>query len=423
MTSTGHADGPGRSRVGRVAAPYREIFSVPGAWRFSAAGVIGRIPMAMTGLATVLLISRLTGLYGIAGAVSAAGALGYGLFSPLAGRLADRLGQRRVLLPLAVLFALSCAALIVSVVLRGPVWTWFVTSALSGATMPSLESMVRARWSALLTGTAGLHTALSFESVADEVCYMIGPAMVTVLATGVAAPAGVAACAVLCVAGTVWFTAQRSTEPPPARRAAPAPRHGRLAAAGLAALLPAYVCLGAMFVCVDLSTVRFAQHVGHEGVSGFILGVYALGSATGGLWYGAQTWRSPLPRRFAITLAVTLAGVATLWAQPGLITLTCVMYLCGLAIAPTLATGYAIIESQARPGRLNEATALLTTGLNVGVAVGSAVVGYVLDSDGPRAGYVLAACLAAAALLIALACPRVLRTSASLRSHPGGVSR
>jgi hypothetical protein len=89
MTSADHAGGPCGSRVGRVVAPYREIFAVPGAWRFSAAGVIGRMPMAMIGLATVMFIAGLTGRYGIAGAVSAAGALGYGVLLP-AGRTAGR---------------------------------------------------------------------------------------------------------------------------------------------------------------------------------------------------------------------------------------------------------------------------------------------------------------------------------------------
>jgi predicted MFS family arabinose efflux permease len=164
-----------------------------------------------------------------------------------------------------------------------------------------------------------------------------------------------------------------------------------------------------MFVCIDLSTVTFAQHFGHKGLSGFILGAYALGSATGGVVYGSRSWRSPLSHRFAITLGVTVAGVATLWAQPDLLTLTCVMYLCGLTIAPTLTTGYSIVESQ--PGRLNEVSALLSAGLNIGVAAGSTVVGFVLDTHGPRAGYVLAACLGALALLISLTSLRVLRTA------------
>jgi MFS family permease len=416
MTSADHAGEPRSRRLSRLVAPYREIFSVPGAWRFSVAGVIGRMPMAMFGLGTVLFISGITGHYGIAGAVSATGSLGYAFVAPQAARLVDRLGQRRVLLPLATVFAVSSVLLIVTVSVHAPVWAWFIPGAIAGATMPSLGSMVRARWSALLSGTPGLHTAFSFESVADELCFVLGPATVTILATEVAPPAGVAVAVVLCLAGTVWFSAQRSTEPTvipatrPARSAELSGPRARLAAPGLVVMIPVYICLGAMFVCVDLSTVAFAQHFGHKPLAGFILGTYAFGSGSGGLFYGARHWRSPLARRFAITLAVTVAGVASFWAQPDLVTLTCVIYLCGLTIAPTLIAGYSIVESQARPGRLTEATALLSTGISVGVAAGSTVIGFVLDSHGPRTGYVLAACCGVAALLIALAGLRFLRT-------------
>jgi MFS family permease len=414
MTSADHAGEPRSSRLSRVVAPYREIFTVPGAWRFSAAGLIGRMPMAMFGLGTVLFISGITGRYGVAGTVSAIGSLGYAFVAPQAARLVDRVGQRRVLLPLTTVFAASAILLIVTVSLHAPSWAWFIPGAVAGATMPSLGSMVRARWSGLLSGTAGLHTAFSFESVADEICFVLGPATVTILATELAPSAGVAVAVVLCVFGSLWFAAQRSTEPalsprPTGSESSPTGRRGRLAAPGLVVMMPAYMCLGAMFVCIDLSTVSFAQHFGHKPLAGFILGTYALGSASGGLFYGARHWRSPLSRRFAITMAVTVAGVATFWAQPDLITLTCVIYLCGLTIAPTLIAGYSIVEAQALPGRLTEATTLLSTGVSVGVAAGSTVVGFVLDSRGPRTGYVLAACCGGTALLITLAGLRRLR--------------
>jgi predicted MFS family arabinose efflux permease len=97
----------GRSSAGRLSGPlrpYADIFRVPGAWRFSAAGVIGRMPMAMFGLGTVLLISAGTGKYGVAGAVSAVGSLGYAFSAPRIARLVDGRGQRRVLLPLLAVF-------------------------------------------------------------------------------------------------------------------------------------------------------------------------------------------------------------------------------------------------------------------------------------------------------------------------------
>ena len=176
--------------------PYAEIFSIPRAWRFSVAGVIGRLPMSMYGLGTVLLISAGTGRYGLAGTVAAAGALGNAFFAPQLGRLVDRLGQHRVLVPICVIFALSVVALVTAVQLRFPVWTLFACGIVGGATMPQLGPMARARWSVLLAGTSRLHTAFSIESIADELCFVVGPAAVTLLATQVHPAAGVATAAI-----------------------------------------------------------------------------------------------------------------------------------------------------------------------------------------------------------------------------------
>jgi|HubBroStandDraft_1064217.scaffolds.fasta_scaffold00688_12 MFS family permease len=413
----------GRSPASKLAGPlrpYADIFRIPGAWRFSAAGVIGRMPMAMFGLGTVLLISATTGKYGMAGVVSAVGSLGYAFSSPRIARLVDTRGQRRVLLPLLTVFAMATTALIVTVELKLPTWAFFAPGAIAGASMPSLGTMVRTRWSALLAGTPRLHAAFSFESVADELCFVIGPAAVTLLATEVFPAAGIGVAALLCLGGTLWFAAQRATEPEVMREAG-AVRRKRPAqgapAPGLVVLAPVYLLLGAMFVSIDLSTISFAQHFGHKPLAGFILGTYAFGSATGGLWYGSRQWRTPVETRFAVTLTLTVLGVATFWAQPNLVTLTCGIYLCGLTIAPTLIAGFSLLEAQAKPGRRTEAMSWLSSGISVGVAAGASVVGFILDAHGARAGYVFAAaCGAASAATCLLGLPR-------LRAHRVQASR
>jgi MFS family permease len=399
--------------------PYAQIFRIPGTWRFSAAGLIGRMQMSMYGLGTVLLIAARTGHYGMAGAVASAGALGSAFFAPQVARLADQRGQRTVLRPLVTAFAIATAGLIAAVELHAPDWVLFIPAVVSGATMPSLGSMVRARWSSLLAGSPRLHTAFSFESVADEMVFVLGPVLVTLLATEVYPAAGLLVATVLCVAGVLWFVAQRATEPPVAGpgRLLPDVDHqpdddlgsgpGRAkraaAAPALIVLVPVYWCLGAMFVSVDLSTVAFAQHFGHKPLAGFVLGTYALGSATGGLWYGTRNWRARTERRFALTLALTVCGVSTFWAQPSLLTLVPVMYLCGLTIAPTLIAGYSLAQAQARPGRSTEAMTWLSTGIAVGVAAGSSVVGFIIDAHGARWGYVFAASCGTACVLLCLA--------------------
>jgi len=416
MTDLREGRSPG-SLLARPLRPYAEVLRIPGAWRFSAAGVIGRMPMSMFGLGTVLLISAGTGKYGVAGTVSAAGSLGYAFTSPRLARLVDAHGQRRVLLPLATVFALATAMLIAAVEFRLPTWAFFAPGAVAGAAMPSLGAMVRARWSMLLAGSPRLHAAFSFESVADEVCFVVGPAAVTLLATEVFPAAGVGIAAVLCLTGTLWFAAQRGTEPaimlPAAAPAQPGSRDGRRPrgrragrrgspAPALVVLVPVYIMLGSMFVSIDLSTVAFAQHFGHKPLAGVILGTYAFGSLTGGLWYGSRQWRAPVENRFALTLTLTVLGVATFWAQPNLATLTCGLYLCGMTIAPTLIGGFSLLEAQAAPGRRTEAMSWLSSGIAVGVAVGASVVGFIIDSDGPRVGYVFAACCGTATAVTCL---------------------
>jgi MFS family permease len=186
----------------------------------------------------------------------------------------------------------------------------------------------------------------------------------------------------------------------------------RLASPALVVLLPVNFFIGAMFVSVDLSTVAFAAHFGHKALSGVILGVYALGSGTGGLWYGARVWKAPASRRLAVTLGLTVAGVGTFWVMPSLALLTAVIFLCGLTIAPTLIASYSLLESTALPGRRTEAMSWLSTGIAVGVAAGSTAAGFVLDASGPRWGYVLAAScgfLATVTYLAALCLSPVLR--------------
>jgi predicted MFS family arabinose efflux permease len=392
--------------------PYVEIFRIPRAWRFSVAGVVGRMPMAMFGLGTVLLISAGTGRYGVAGSVSAAGSLSGAVCAPQIARLVDTHGQHRVLIPLCVVFTSAAAGLVLAVQLRAPDWALFIPGVLGGATMPALGPMARARWIALLAGSPRLHAAFSLESVADELCFVLGPATVTLLATQVHPAAGVAAAALLCLGGTLWFASQRDTEPAvrprddahhPERTRLALPAHRSwLPAPGLVVLVPVYLFLGAMFVSIDLSTVAFAAHAGHKPLAGLVLGCYALGSATGGLWYGTRTWRAPAWRRLALTLTLTVAGVCTFWALPNLVALTIVIYLCGLTIAPTLIAGFSLMESRALPGRTTEAMSWLSTGISVGVASGATAAGFILDAFGPRWGYVFAACCGGVSVLLCL---------------------
>jgi predicted MFS family arabinose efflux permease len=220
---------------------------------------------------------------------------------------------------------------------------------------------------------------------------------------------------VVCVIGTLLFAAQRRTEPPhqsgSGLRRHERLRHRGVAAPALVTLAPAFLFLGAMFAAIELSTVDFAQLQGHKPLAGFILGTYALGSGIGGLWYGSRNWRAPLERRFVITLAITVAGVATFWAQPDLVSLDLTMLVCGLTIAPTLIAGYSLVERQASDLRRTEAMTWLSSTVSVGVAIGSSVAGQLVDLSGPKVSFGFAAGCGAAAVAVCLMGRRKLRAT------------
>lgn len=95
-------DAPGRSGYARLPQLAGRAF-LPVAF-------LARLPFSMLTIGTLLLVSSTTGSVAIGGLASAATALGTALGGPTQGALADRVGQRRVLLvavPVATLAVLG----------------------------------------------------------------------------------------------------------------------------------------------------------------------------------------------------------------------------------------------------------------------------------------------------------------------------
>jgi len=415
MTAIAHEQAAASNGSGLVR--YRQTLRTPGALAFAVPGVIGRLPMAMLSLALVILLTAVTGSYGIAGAVSAAAALAYAVMTPVMARLADRHGQARVLRPQVIVFAGATAALALCAVHQAPVWALAVTGGLSRATMPSLGPMVRSRWSQLLAGTGLLDAAFSLEGIADELIFIIGPVLAVVLAAGFTPVAGVLVTAALAVAGVLGLTAQRRGQPP----AAPVTRsYGpALASPALRVLIATGICLGALFVAVDLSTIAFAAHHGDQAAAGPLLGLYGLGSAIAGVWYGTRRWQSSHASRLTVALAATALGAAPLAFMPGIWPMAAAITAAGLGISATLASSYRLAEMAVPPGQRTEAMSWLTTAAATGTALGAPLVGQLIDFRGAPAGYLFAFAAGLAALAITLLQRRQLANNSRSQTTPG----
>jgi predicted MFS family arabinose efflux permease len=258
--------------------------------------------------------------------------------------------------------------------------------AVAGAAIPQIGTMVRSRWAHLLEVDSERHTAFAVESVADEVVFVTGPALVTFLSTAWAPEAGLLVALVVGTAGSVALAAQRGTEPPAhphdpltARRAMPW---------GL--LLPLTVgafALGSLFGALEVASVAFADDAGHKSLSGLMLGSFSLGSLVAGVAAGAMAWRrGPLPRA-RTGLGILAVGTISLPFLPGLAVVTVALFLTGTALAPTLIALFSLIEASVPRERLNEAMGFVQTGLSAGIAPGAWLAGLVADGQGGSAAY------------------------------------
>jgi Major Facilitator Superfamily len=378
---------------------YRQLLSDRRAVAFSLAGFVARLPLSMTGIGIVLLVSLTTGSFGLAGSLTAAATVTGAVVAPLWGRATDRIGQARVLLLTVLINVVSVTLLVSSIELGWPLAVSFAAAVGIGIGFSLAGSSVRARWTVRLNGSPLLHTAFAIEAMLDEVVFIIGPVLVTFLATALHPALGVGVSAVIGLVGAVALAGQRGTQPP--IRSTSADHEGRSRMPWRILLPVAIACtaLGMIFGGMEVNIVAFATEAGVLKYAGLILIAWSFGSLVAGAVTGAITWHASPARRFqvgGILLALSLLPLPFVTHPVGVAT---VLILSGLAIAPTLIASVGVTQSAVDQSRLTEALAWSSTGLAGGVAIGAAAVGHVIDSWDAQAGFIG---VAIAGLLLAL---------------------
>ncbi|WCD89164.1 hypothetical protein KPP03845_105583 [Streptomyces xanthophaeus] len=398
-------------------SPYRAIFAAPGTKAFSAAGLLGRMPLSMVGVGILTMISEITGRYALASALTGTLALAAAVIGPQVSRLVDQYGQRRVLRPATLISVAAVGGLLLAAAYGLPDWTLFVCAAVAGC-VPSVGSMIRARWTVLYRDSPReLHTAYSLESVLDEVCFIFGPILAIGLST-IWFPEAGPLIAALCLLVGVWLlTAQRATEPEPHPRDEHTDRTSALRSPGLQVLAGTFVATGAIFGSIDVATLAFAEEQGHKASASFVLAVWALGSCLAGIVFGLLHLKGRTELRWLLGVCAMAVSMIPLLLAGNLPFLAVALFVSGLAIAPTMITTMALIEAHVPRAKLTEGMTWIGTGLAVGVAIGSSVTGLVIDAAGARNGYVVSLSAGAAAAAVAFAGFRRLTRPAQGEEH------
>jgi MFS family permease len=400
-----------------VANPYLQVLRTPHALPMVLAAFIGRLPLSMVGLGSVLLIASETGSYGLGGAVAATGAVTTALAGPLIGRLADGRGQRRVLLPVLLIFVVSGLAFLFAVKDDWPLWTVFLSAGLGGACIPPVSSMIRVRWTHLLRGSHRLPTALAMESVVDEFVFIVGPVLVTFLSTAGHATSGVVTAFTLATVGSLLFAAQGRTEPPPAPHEH---RNGPSAmrTPGLRVLFVVGAAVGAILGALEIGLVAFADEVGAKSMSGLLIAGLAVGSMASGIAWGTVHWRLPLRHRLVAVLvlltlfSIPLTLIGEIWVMVPFVVLA------GVSLSPSLISSFTLAELLVHRSAVTEAFTWIGTALGLGVAVGASAAGKIVDVWGANMSFLVATVAAGIAAITVFAFRRFLHVPAEHVAEP-----
>ena len=365
---------------------YAPLFRVPGATRFIAGTALSRTGGAMFGVAVIIMISERRGSFGLAGAVSAVGLAVLAVAGPTLGRLIDKHGQRRVALPFVIVSAISGLTVAVMSWRDAPVWTLFFFYGLSSV-LPEPGPMSRARWAHIFRDDPDqLHTAMSFEQVADEASFVLGPVLAVLVSTLWFPEAGLLLAELLFTVGVLAFLAARATEPPvvphedrPAGLAVRRP--------GLLLVATTLVMTGVIFGANEVVAVAYAKEQGATSFSSVILGGFALGSTIAGIVFGSRVFRSTLTRRLLLAAAAMFVLEVPALFVGGLWPLVVVMVVAGSATAPMLITSLSLAQRLVPKALVTEGMAVAITGILIGISGGSAVGGWAIEAWGAQAAY------------------------------------
>lgn len=390
---------------------YFAVLSTPGAWRFLVPAFAARLPYAMLQLGILLLVQWSTGSYGMAGVAAAVAAVAQALAGPQTGRLADRYGQAKVLFPQVVLHAAALGTLLVLASVHASALALVVVAGLTGATVPQIGSMVRARWAHMLGGSGRLGTAFALESITDELTFTLAPVLLVAISTGFSPVWALLLALVMIVTGTVLFAlvGRGVPEPMPVRVRA---ERGVLRLRGVAVLVGAFVAVGTVFGSLQVGITSYTAALGQAGTAGTIYATFSGASFAGGILYGVVRWRVGAPIRLVAAIGLLAAATVVLTFATSIPMLYVGAALAGLVIAPAVITGYTMVDALVPDEVRTEAFTWMTGAIGLGIATGAAVAGQLVDRFGATLAFLVPPVTTGLAAVLVLTFLRTLRPAA-----------
>ena len=385
---------------------YWGLLKTKGVARIMASQILARFPSGMITLGLLIHVEGMFHSYGAAGLVLAATSVGQGVAGPITSRLMGSIGARVVVISTTVVCA---ASLLWMAFVPMPLWGFILAGLVAGLSFPPVQPAVRTMYPKLVDASK-LARLFSLDASAQEVIWVFGPMIITLVSMQISSVMGLTVCAGMLVVGGAWFIAS-----PELGEVRFAPSSGRFGAVLLRG--PVILATAVGFLMVGSTAAIEASIVNRFGEGGLqagaILAGMSVASLTAGFLFGHRQ-----SGKFTMSLWMcTMLTGSLVASQVHSFPMTLLaMILAGAGMAPALAIMFSLISATISFNQSAEAYGWANTGQLVGAALGSAVAGFLIDRSGSPGGFLVAAMFALLAALAPLAFFRV-------RDHRRGRAR
>jgi predicted MFS family arabinose efflux permease len=366
---------------------YRDVLAIPAIRTAVVIGFLARLPLFGAGVVVTLHVVRsLERSYTEAGLATAVLVLAIAVSGPWRGRLLDRYGLRRVLIPSIVVQ--SCYALTAPFLDFGP---FLLAQAVAGLFFIPVQAILRQAVMAAAPDEQR-RAVLSLDGIVLELSAGLAPAIAVWAATTWTTA--------YVLAGVFWASALAGVMlyavNLPLRRAGGGgivvarPSTRSWFGPGVLALLVGGVTSTLVFAGTDLSAVATLNEVGKASSIGWVLALWAVGSLIGGLVYGG------IQRPLNPFLLLTALGAITLLPalSTGALSLGLLLLVAGLLGQPVVTGTVERLTDRVPESARGEAMGWHSTAMTTGIALGAPVSGVAIDAAGGEGGFLVVGCIA-----------------------------
>ena len=370
---------------------YLNLLKAPGIVKVLIAQLLARFSFGMQTIAFVIHLQVTFHNYTIPGIAIGMSTVGSALSSPLLGRWMARSGIRVVILTGAIITPVM--TLLIAFTPISPTVAVAFAFLLGLGTAP-IQAASRAVY-ATLVDESKRNSLFSIDAILQEVIWIIGPVLATVLIATSNTIVPLVLMALLQFGGGFWFGTMHEVHN------APIPRSNRKLGGVLRQpIVQLSIVQNLLFVgAFSALEVGIVAHVGQAN-AGFVISALSIGSIFGGLAFGNSA-RTPwaLSKQFAVVLfgdgLLFLNLDSNVWLSVG-------MFVAGIGVAPVFSTLSAIVAKKVRLDDTTEVYGWISTGQNIGYGACATVAGLLIDHVNSVATFGFAFGLDALCLVLAI---------------------